>query len=435
MSVRTITYTVTKDSISPASVQRGGLQGEHKATKLYFKVDNLNLLTSMLNYVENNSENLYYRVEAHTSSGLKHSTKATNSFYDGGSNITIIEYPLENWLTRDGGIATVYLIFSALSEGSLPEDKKKTLVDLYSYPARIKFDSVPESEYIDKEKYEGMTSLAEKAAQDSREAAEAAAEEAVADVVKNLQENTEYIFDGGDSTGTAREHEELKIPNFKRMIEPGEDLDDILENGIYAYYTDSAADILNVPFANAAVIEVIGSNSGNSQKIQRATRYGAVGQSKTRVLHNGVWSEWWVDVAEIESPDYPGCFYRYVNGVQEWVNPPMMDGVEYRTTERFRGAPVYVRFVSVDLVDNGTVRATYCGRGSTDVVRYAAKIITGSYDESTGESTVRHYDTPVMFSSQIVARCLLSEYSVMFDTFREGMEVYTGYCTVWYTKD
>ena len=49
-----------------------------------------------------------------------------------------------------------------------------------------------------------------------------------------------------------------------------------------------------------------------------------------------------------ESTDYPGCYYRTVEGVTEWVNPPMILGVEYRTTERYQGKPVYVMSVNAE---------------------------------------------------------------------------------------
>ena len=48
----------------------------------------------------------------------------------------------------------------------------------------------------------------------------------------------------------------------------------------------------------------------------------------------------------LESTDYPGCYYRTVDGVVEWLNPPMLLGVEYRTTERYLGKPVYVKAVN-----------------------------------------------------------------------------------------
>ena len=40
--------------------------------------------------------------------------------------------------------------------------------------------------------------------------------------------------------------------------------------------------------------------------------------------------------------------YRFVNGETEWFNPPMESGVEYRTTERFAGQPVYKCLIYVD---------------------------------------------------------------------------------------
>lgn len=43
----------------------------------------------------------------------------------------------------------------------------------------------------------------------------------------------------------------------------------------------------------------------------------------------------------VESADFHGCYYRTVNGEVEWINPPMVDGVEYRTTKRYKGVAVY----------------------------------------------------------------------------------------------
>lgn len=48
----------------------------------------------------------------------------------------------------------------------------------------------------------------------------------------------------------------------------------------------------------------------------------------------------------IESADYPGCYYRMEEGTQEWINPPMALGVEYRTTERYNGKSVYVKAIA-----------------------------------------------------------------------------------------
>lgn len=57
-----------------------------------------------------------------------------------------------------------------------------------------------------------------------------------------------------------------------------------------------------------------------------------------------------------ESAPYPGCFYREVDGEMEWLNPPMLVGKTYRTTERYKGLPVYVMTGEVVMVsDNGHI--------------------------------------------------------------------------------
>lgn len=54
----------------------------------------------------------------------------------------------------------------------------------------------------------------------------------------------------------------------------------------------------------------------------------------------------------------------------EYVNPPMIPGVEYRTTERSNGEPVYtMKFNTGELANGGTF---VYRDGSVDVVRYAA---------------------------------------------------------------
>lgn len=63
--------------------------------------------------------------------------------------------------------------------------------------------------------------------------------------------------------------------------------------------------------------------------------------------------------SEIEDPDHPGCFYRTVNGVREWLNPPMELGVEYKTTERYVGKPVYALAFDYGALPNTTHRVAY----------------------------------------------------------------------------
>ena len=69
----------------------------------------------------------------------------------------------------------------------------------------------------------------------------------------------------------------------------------------------------------------------------------------------------------IPSTDHPGCYYRMINGVTEWVNPPVIPGVEYRTTERYNGKPVYKRAVNIgDITDKGT--STFANNGAGTIL-------------------------------------------------------------------
>ena len=57
-----------------------------------------------------------------------------------------------------------------------------------------------------------------------------------------------------------------------------------------------------------------------------------------------------------EDPNNPGCYYHMVGGVQEWLNPPMQLGVEYRTTERYHGKPVYAKLISLGLLPDNSLK-------------------------------------------------------------------------------
>ena len=49
----------------------------------------------------------------------------------------------------------------------------------------------------------------------------------------------------------------------------------------------------------------------------------------------------------VESTEHPGCYYRMVDGEKEWINPPMLFDVEYRTAERNNGNVLYTKTFGV----------------------------------------------------------------------------------------
>lgn len=62
-----------------------------------------------------------------------------------------------------------------------------------------------------------------------------------------------------------------------------------------------------------------------------------------------------------------GCYYRMLNGVVEWINPPFHLNEEYRTIERYGEMPVYAKHVELDLSPSGS-KHVWIASGITNVV-------------------------------------------------------------------
>ena len=58
----------------------------------------------------------------------------------------------------------------------------------------------------------------------------------------------------------------------------------------------------------------------------------------------------------------------------EWKNPPMEVGVEYRTTERYMGKPVYAKIVNAGAFPESGQRSFETGIAATGIVRFYASI-------------------------------------------------------------
>ncbi len=91
----------------------------------------------------------------------------------------------------------------------------------------------------------------------------------------------------------------------------------------------------------------------------------------------------YVDTLAKESTSYAGCFYRTVNGVTEWLNPPMLTGKEYRTVERNRGKPVYVQEFAVGALPNATYKTYNTYVGNVDRILSASLAVQ---DASSGRT-------------------------------------------------
>lgn len=141
---------------------------------------------------------------------------------------------------------------------------------------------------------------------------------------------------------------------------------------------------------------------------------------------------WW----EVESVNmvvqtlyYDVCQIRRIcdlNGWRpwEWVNPPMAAGVEYRTTERWNGKPVYIMLANFGALPNSTDGSVWIGtNGATAVVGYSLttksaagdsfcnaammSAITGSWAKLNTSGNIGVYLTTNTDASHITAECLI----------------------------
>lgn len=115
-------------------------------------------------------------------------------------------------------------------------------------------------------------------------------------------------------------------------------------NGFYKW--GSACD--NAPFTYGCMIVASRYNTGTINLAQLAFQQTTTAGIARRSVIDGVFGEW------------------------EWINPPMVIGVEYRTTERYNGKPVYVKAIATGAMPSAS--------GLSNRVKIDTGILTSKVD-------------------------------------------------------
>ena len=110
--------------------------------------------------------------------------------------------------------------------------------------------------------------------------------------------------------------------------------------------------------------------------------------------------------------------------ILEWENPPMQLDVEYRTTERHEGKPVYTKLVDCGMLPNCTTKVVAWTNNSS-----ADKAIR--FTSSNGNGGV----LPMRLSSSSKVNIYISIYNNVIDIETE-FDASSQHCytQVWYTK-
>lgn len=119
------------------------------------------------------------------------------------------------------------------------------------------------------------------------------------------------------------------------LIQTTAALDAAKATGWYRFYGYESGSYWNIGGYISGLIEVKGSRTA-TDGIRQYFYPDGCNAYLVRMMADGAWSKW------------------------EWVNPPMIAGQEYRTTERWNGKPVYTKAYSIgSLPDTSYVEISY----------------------------------------------------------------------------
>ena len=192
MAIRTISYSVKSDGISPNTEQQAGLQSEHAVTQLVFTLDST--LYQALLSEKGETDTLVYRFDCCDSMGGAVKTEPSALTSD------TVSFTVGENLTRSGGKARVYLVISRYNA------EEKTETELLSFPAKLRFENVPETDSDNGNSRESLSTLTE-AAKNAASRAEQSADTAVEAQGKTeaarlaIEGGSTVVFDGNGTFG------------------------------------------------------------------------------------------------------------------------------------------------------------------------------------------------------------------------------------------
>ncbi len=175
--IREIRYSVSKNGISPAGRQFGGVQGEHKRTRVCFDLPAE--IFEEVEALQENGGNGYYRFEVYNGAGEVFRTESKRLTTGDRPDIC---YTLEERDTRYGGIVHVVLSITGMND-------EGTEWEMYTFPAELKLKNLPQGVAGDGKSRIPYSELERKAL----EASDAALK------VKQAYDNGELKGDKGDT--------------------------------------------------------------------------------------------------------------------------------------------------------------------------------------------------------------------------------------------
>jgi len=174
------------------------------------------------------------------------------------------------------------------------------------------------------------------------------------------------------------------------------DLDTALTPGMYGVKSTTA----NLPETRFGYATLLVQKSGGNSIFQTLTEGAFTGNFVQMVRYSNTGGSSW----------HPWC----------WVNPPMVSGVEYRTTELFANKAVYTKLVELGALPNAVTKAVAHNVAVTQLLRVSGV---------TSAGTAIPYRSGASFGT-ITAN---KNNVVVYYSFDASAD--TGTAQIWYTKD
>ena len=199
MAVRKYYFIVGAETLAPSMITRGGVQGEHNATEIIFKMDSS--LISALNKLTAEGKTFHYRFDGYDGAGGKMPPTQPISFVPGEIDTeTEFSYSLEHQLTKCGGTVQIFFVITLV-------DSENTEFELYAYSVKMTLKALPTGKDTKKEEYESISTLAVITKENAEKAASASvlaieAQGKTEDARAALEGYSEWVFDGGDASGS-----------------------------------------------------------------------------------------------------------------------------------------------------------------------------------------------------------------------------------------
>lgn len=107
----------------------------------------------------------------------------------------------------------------------------------------------------------------------------------------------------------------------------------------------------------------------------------------------------------------------------EWINPRMIIGVEYRTTERWQGKAVYTKLVNCGALPNATLKQVAHGASAVQMIR------------CVGQSTSVYMDSLPFWHSDTDYCTIYASTEKIYIRSGSDLSERTATVQIWYTKD